>query len=390
MTLRVVTRIVMARRVINRRNPVPTNIAAWLPPRHADLEVDAAPYTSPAPDEIVVKNRALAINPLDWIIQLAGNIAYPWLKHPFVIGSDVAGEVVEIGSAVTRFAIGDRVLGFAVGTDKDSNSSARGAFQQYTVVFERLASPIPAAMEFQDAAVLPLGLSTAACALFQMDQLGLQHPSSSPAPTGKTVLVWGGSTSVGSNAIQLAVAAGFEVVTTASPRNFDYVRSLGASAVFDYASLTVIEDVIASFQGRTLAGTVAVGRGSAERCADIVHRVEGSRTIAMATPNATFERLAETRRALPGILFRVVTSNVALRVKLARRGIRAKFIWGSSLKNNEVSTAVYADFLPGALAEGRYVAAPPAMVVGDGLDSLQLAIDTQRRGVSAQKVVVTL
>ena len=369
---------------------MPTNTAAWLPPRHADLTVGPAPYTSPAADEIVVRNHALAVNPLEWIIQLAGNIAYPWLTQPFVIGSDVAGEVVEIGSAVTRFAIGDRVLAHAVGTDKDSNSSARGAFQQYAVVFERLASPIPAAMEYTEAVVLPLGLSTAACALFQKDQLGLQHPSSTAASTGETVLVWGGSTSVGSNAIQLAVAAGYEVITTASPRNFDYVRSLGASQVFDYSSPTVTADVIAAFAGRTLAGTVAVGKGSAEQCADIVHRVAGSRTIAMATPNATFEKLADSRRALPGILLKVVSSNVALKVKLARRGIRAKFIWGSSLKNDEVSTAVYADFLPQALADGRYVAAPQAMVVGHGLESLQLALDTQRTGVSARKVVVTL
>ena len=369
---------------------MPINTAAWLPPKHADLEVGPAPYTPPAPDEIVVRARALAINPLEWIIQLAGNIAYPWLRQPVVIGSDVAGEVVEIGSAVTRFEVGDRVLGHAVGTDKDSNSSARGAFQNYVVVFERLASPIPASMTYEDAVVLPLGLSTAACALFQTDQLGLQHPSSSPVPTGQTVLVWGGSTSVGSNAIQLAVAAGYDVVTTASPANFDYVRSLGASEVVDYRSPTAREEVVAAFDGRRLAGAVAVGRGSAESCADIVHRVSGRRVIAMATPNATFERLAETRRALPGILFRVVTSNVALRIKLARRGIRAQFIWGSSLKGNEVSAAVYGDFLPTALADGRFVAAPPAMVVGHGLESLQLALDTQRNGVSARKVVVTL
>lgn len=62
--------------------------------------------------------------------------------------------------------------------------------------------------------------------------------------TGQTVVVWGGSTSVGSNAVQLAVAAGYEVVTTASPRNFDHVRALGASAVFDYNSSTVVQDII--------------------------------------------------------------------------------------------------------------------------------------------------
>jgi NADPH:quinone reductase-like Zn-dependent oxidoreductase len=123
------------------------------------------------------------------------------------------------------------VLGHAVGTDKDANNPAEGAFQQYTIVLERMASPIPDTMPFEDAAVLPLAVSTAASGLFQADYLGLRHPSANAEPTGETVLVWGGSTSVGSNAIQLAAAAGYEAITTASPRNFSYVRSLGPARV---------------------------------------------------------------------------------------------------------------------------------------------------------------
>jgi NADPH:quinone reductase-like Zn-dependent oxidoreductase len=107
---------------------------------------------------------------LDWIIQVAGNLTYRWLNYPAVLGSDVAGEV---GQAVTRFRVGDRVLGHAVGTGKDSNSAAEGAFQQYTVMLERMAAPIPGTMPFEDAAVLPLGVSTAACGLFQTVYTGL-------------------------------------------------------------------------------------------------------------------------------------------------------------------------------------------------------------------------
>jgi NADPH:quinone reductase-like Zn-dependent oxidoreductase len=81
---------------------------------NARLEVGPAPYTSPGEDQIVVRNHAVAIDPLDWIIQVDGNLAYRWLKYPTVLGSDVAGEVVEVGRAVTRFRVGDRVLGHAV------------------------------------------------------------------------------------------------------------------------------------------------------------------------------------------------------------------------------------------------------------------------------------
>lgn len=153
---------------------MPTNAAAWLGAKQAQLEVRPAPYTHPRDNEIVVKNHAVAINPLDWITQVVGNLILPWITYPFVLGSDLVGEVVEVGTAVTRFSVGDRVLGHAVGTDRKRNRSAEGAFQDYTVVLAHMASPIPGTLPYEHAAVLPLALSTAACALFQEDQLALR------------------------------------------------------------------------------------------------------------------------------------------------------------------------------------------------------------------------
>jgi NADPH:quinone reductase-like Zn-dependent oxidoreductase len=372
---------------------MPTNTAAWIGAKYAQLGVGPAPYTPPGDNQIVVRNHAVAINPLDWIIQVAGPTAYRWLTYPTVIGSDVAGEVVEVGKKVTRFQVGDRVLGHAVGTDKDSNTAAEGAFQNYTVVLDRMASPIPDTLSYENACVLPLTLSTAACGLFQKDQLALQHPSANAKRTGETVLVWGGSTSVGSNAIQLAVAAGYDVVTTASPRNFDYVTSLGASQVFDYNSPTVVQDIIEALQGKTLAGALALGTGSAEACVDVVRASTGKKFVSIASTPVSFDGLADENRAkfaLPRLLFKLVSANVSLQFKTRPRGIGTKFIFGTSLKDNEVSTAIYQDFLPSALAEGRYVAAPEPTVVGYGLGDVQNALDIQRKGVSAKKVVVSL
>ncbi len=372
----------------------PANNAAWINARHARLEAGPAPYTPPGDDQIVIRNRAVAVNPLEWIIQVAGNMAYRWLKYPTVLGSDTAGEVVEVGRAVTRFRVGDRVLGHAVGTDKDVNSAAEGTFQQYTVVLERLAAPIPDSMPYEDAAVLPLAVSTASCGLFQSDQLGLRHPSAKAEPTGQTLLVWGGSTSVGSNAIQLAVAAGYEVITTASPRNFEYVKSLGASEVFDYNSPGVVPDIIAAFAGRTLAGAIAFGTTSAPACVRIVGACRGGKKfVSVASPPASFARLGDRSRGrleLARVIWRLVTSNVALQVRSRRRGVAIKYIFGTTLKANEVATAVYRDFLPGALAEGRYLAVPRPSVAGHGVAEIQRAMDIQRKGVSAAKVVVTL
>lgn len=373
---------------------MPANTAAWINAGHARLEAGPAPYTPPGDDQIVIRNHAVAVNPVDWIIQVAGHLAYRWLSYPTVLGSDVAGEVIEVGRAVTRFRAGDRVLGHAVGTDKDADRAAEGAFQQYTVVLERLAAPIPDTLPFEDAAVLPLAVSTAACGLFQTDQLGLRYPQANPEPTGQTLLVWGGSTSVGSNAIQLAAAAGYEVITTASPRNFDYVESLGASQVFDYNSPDVVPDVIAACQGRVLAGAIAIGTTSAPACVRIVGACgTGGKFVSIATPPVSLEALAGQNRGrleLPRLALRLVTANVALQFRARSRRIRIKYIWGSSLKANEVAGVIYRDFLPAALAEGRYIAAPKPAVVGHGIQDFQQAMDIQLKGVSAAKIVVTL
>ena len=297
-----------------------------------------------------------------------GEALFPWVTYPCVLGGDVAGEVVEVGSAVSRFKIGDRVMGHAVGF-RDKHTSER-AFQAYTVLRENMTSPIPSTLSYESASVLPLCLSTAAVGLFQKDYLALQHPSVPQKPTGKSLLVWGGSTSVGSNGIQLAVAAGYEVVTTASPKSFNYVKKLGASQVFDYNSKTVVEDIIGALKGKTIAGALAIGNvqapgngaASAAACLEIVDKSQGAKFVAMTM---------------------FVPENLP-------SGVGAKFISGTDLKDNEVSKVIYVDFLPQVLAEGKYIAAPDPHVVGKGLESIQVGCDVLKKGVSAKKVVVSL
>ena len=92
----------------------------------------------------------------------------------------------------------------------------------------------------------------------------------------------------------------------------------------------------------------------------------------------------------PRLMAQFATAATAQALKARMRGIRTKFIIGDSLANNEVGPMIYRDFLPSALAEGRYLAAPDPWVVGTGLDSIQAGFDTQKTGVSAKKVVVTL
>jgi NADPH:quinone reductase-like Zn-dependent oxidoreductase len=150
------------------------NSAAWLLEAKATaFEIKPVPLWTPAEGEILVKNRAVAINPVDGSLQ---NLAWLPMHYPTILGQDVAGEVVAVGAGVTRFKIGDRVLGQALGltTQRDSDH----AFQQYTIVNSKVATEIPASMSYQFAAVIPLGCSTAACGLFQEEPfLGLNPPT---------------------------------------------------------------------------------------------------------------------------------------------------------------------------------------------------------------------
>lgn len=161
------------------------NTALWLRKRGAPFEVGPAPYTHPAANEVVVRARAVAVNPVDGIPRFLYRVVLPWLTFPAVVGSDVAGEVVEVGPGVTRLRPGDRVLGHAFGVEKSQNRAAEGAFQHYVVLLQHMVSPIPDSLSFEQAAVLPLTLSTAATGLFQENHLGLAMPGSQAPSTGR-------------------------------------------------------------------------------------------------------------------------------------------------------------------------------------------------------------
>jgi NADPH:quinone reductase-like Zn-dependent oxidoreductase len=131
---------------------------------------------------------------------------------------------------------------------------AYGGFQLYTVAKEITIAPIPDSLPYEQAVVLPLSISTAAAGLYQKGFLEVPYPTIDPKPTGETILIWGGSSSVGSTTIQLAVASGLTVVSTASKKNLEYVKALGVHHTFDYSSATVVQDIIATLKGSTFVG----------------------------------------------------------------------------------------------------------------------------------------
>ncbi|KAI0104064.1 GroES-like protein [Hypoxylon sp. NC0597] len=373
----------------------PKNIAAWLPYKYAKtLKTGPGPYTPPKAGEIVVRNGAVAINPADWIKQQAGDAILGHIKYPFILGADVAGHVVEVGPNVERFRVGDRVIGQAAAALRSSGNPAEGAFQHYTVVREHLASVIPDWMPYQDAVVLPLALVTAATGLFHQDYLALDPPTvPATSPNGKAIIITGGASSVGCTAIQLAVAAGYQVYSTSSHMNMSYVEHLGATRVFDYRSSTLVDDMVAALQGKTVVGAFVVGGGATEVCTTVLRRCgkDANKFIAFAgsimPPNAFDTFLSRTT------MFGLTMWWFARRALVSCfQGVRTKFIDAedTAQTDNVVSQVVFRDFLPKALAARQLVPAPYPFVAGEGLEKIQIAMDRQKKGVSAEKLVVLL
>lgn len=368
----------------------PSNKAAILAAKFTPLVLKGAVYTSPDDHEVVIKNAAVAINPFDWILPEGINFAAAHLKVPIVIGTDVAGRVVEVGNKITRFKVGDRVLGHAVSAAKSSGRSSEGAFQLYTVLREHMTSPIPDAISYEEASVIPLGLSTAATSLYDKRLLALPYPSAS-APLqslNKTVLIWGGSTSVGCNAIQLAVASGLEVITTCSPKNFELVKSLGASQAFDYNSKTVIKDIIAAFKGKQTAGALSVGKGSLALCIDIMSQCQGNKFVVQVSFD--IDAFPKTALATVPFIFAFARGAITTRIRLMRKGVELGVCAADELESNELSRKIYQDYLPQALEKKAFIPSPQPRIVGEGLEMIQEAMNLQKKGVSAQKLVVKL
>jgi NADPH:quinone reductase-like Zn-dependent oxidoreductase len=189
-------------------------------------EVDNPPV---GPDTVLVRTRATSVNPVDWKIR-EGYIADFYPHHlPIIPGWALAGVVEAGGPAVrTGVQVGDEVYGYLRRDDVKHGTSA-----ELVAAPERLITRKPTSISFEEAAAVPLAAMTAYQALVEAG--GLQ--------AGERVLVHAASGGVGHFAVQIAKALGAEVVGTASPRNHDYVRELGAATVLDYHAGPISEQL---------------------------------------------------------------------------------------------------------------------------------------------------
>ncbi|MGA8088735.1 MAG: NAD(P)-dependent alcohol dehydrogenase [Terracidiphilus sp.] len=182
------------------------------------LKLEEVPQPTPADNEVLIKIRAAAVNPLDW--HLMRGVPWPLrffsgLRKPkrTSLGADMAGDVVTVGAAVANLKPGDGVFG-----------AVDGAFAEYVCAPASIVALKPLNVTYEQAAAVPIGGLTALQAL--RDKGNLQ--------AGQNVLINGASGGVGTFAVQISKWMGAKVTGVCSTRNVDLVRGIGAGRVIDY------------------------------------------------------------------------------------------------------------------------------------------------------------
>ena len=341
-----------------------TNLAAVVERPKARVSIIERPTPTPGPKELVLRNHAVAANPVDWMIQEWG-IILDEAKYPVVLGSDVSGIVTAVGSSVSKFKVGDKVIGFA-GVIFNSKID-HGAFQTYTVLQELSTTKIPDSMSFEEGALIPMAASTAGSGFFL--NLGVPVPSSADVGHNKKggLLVWGAASSVGTWAVQIGRALGFTVFATASPAHHEYLKSVGTSEVFDYKDPEISSKLVAAAEHakQPVANAFdAIGGATAVKCASIVAASAKKGKVASTAPWPENEPQPE--------------------------GVTASGIFAARLSTDrsDIGQWFFNEWLSDALEKKTVVPTPKIEIVEGGIRSTQKVWDMLKAGVSGKKLVI--
>ncbi|MFF7408466.1 NADP-dependent oxidoreductase [Streptomyces lydicus] len=179
------------------------------------LEYGDQPDPKVGPDSVLIRVKAAGVNPVDWKV-LAGYLDPMVDAHfPLIPGWDVAGVIEALGADVPEYEVGDEVIGYV-----RKDEIQHGTYAELVAAPVRTLARKPAALDWQQAAGLPLAGLTA-----------YQASRRVGTAAGETALVHAAAGGVGSLAVQILVAQGVRVIGTASERNHDFLRSLGAEPV---------------------------------------------------------------------------------------------------------------------------------------------------------------
>lgn len=181
------------------------------------LQLAEVPTPRPGPTQLLVRVLATSVNPVDWKLHNGQYRRIMPVRFPSIPGFDLAGEVTEVGTHVTRFKPRDLVFAML-----DRRPGGTGA--EYVVVGELAAARLPTNLKPEEAAALPLAGLTALQCLRDLGGIA----------SGKRVLIIGAAGGVGHLAVQIAKSYGANVTAVCSGRNTELLRRLGADRIIDY------------------------------------------------------------------------------------------------------------------------------------------------------------
>ena len=348
------------------------NHAAVIPEKTAQLVYQERPIPAPGDDELLIRNKAIAVNPVDWKIQ---DWSFFVEKYPNVLGSDVCGIVEAVGPKVTKFKVGDRVAGFAA-TIYNSDIN-HGAFQTYPLLREVGTTKIPDSMSFEEASVFPMAMATAAISMFL--NLKLPRPAAgqfkSDEAAGKALLIWGGASSLGQCAIQIAKFLGLKSYITASAKHHSRLKDLGAAQTFDYHDDDVEEQIAKTAEADgvpILMGYDTISeKGTLHRAAKALVLASKQNNPGGETPILSYVLWQPEGQKDP--------KGVQLKLTVAMR---------HGQDQQELGAWFFNEWLRVALESGELVPVPEIEIFPGGIKATQAAFDKLRPGVSGKKYVI--
>lgn len=192
------------------------------------LQVVSSPVPEPGDGQVLIRVHGAGLNPIDWKTRKGLGFAARQIEGslPWTPGYDVAGEVVEVGSGVTTFVPGDRVMGM-VGFPVDG-----GGYSEFALASADELAIVPEELDLVQAGGVPLAALTAWQGLFETGSL----------ESGQKILIHAGAGGVGHFAVQFALERGAHVIATASARNRDFLAELGVHEVIDYHESDFVDE----------------------------------------------------------------------------------------------------------------------------------------------------
>ncbi|KAF5537740.1 zinc-binding alcohol dehydrogenase domain-containing protein [Fusarium mexicanum] len=336
------------------------NRGAVNPAARAPLEVRPLDTPTPGPGDILVKNELISINPVE--VSITKNDLFK-SKYPCVIGTSFGGQVIAVGEGVSDFKVGDKVAAYASPTNGDNFA----AYQAYPLAKVDMTILVPEGVDLAVPVSMNGNLTTVVGMISATAGVLKPDIENEVASTGKKILIYGGTSNLGSLAVQYVRRAGYNVVTTTSPKNKAFVETLGADKIIDHSQDrdALVKAFIAEGPYDIVVDTISYPN-TVSILADVL-AAQGGGTVHATLPAFGPETLPEG----------VVRHFTSWPFVLHQEG------------NEHFTRWAFHEFFAKGIASGKLVPTQIERVSG-GFEAINSALDILQKGVSNSKVVVEL